>query len=376
LQASADQIAASPCKSRRSAFEVSNTQTDDIMPSDQPPLHDTPSQDTLPLDVLLTHLAVLAQDALLLWDLPHGATLRLINVSENVTYLVEAEGGFKSILRVHRENYHSERAIECELAWIDALRSERIVPVAKVIAGKNGQDLQTAQTPSLKSPRTLVMFEFLDGQTPDESGDLSEGFGKLGMLAARCHAHVLTWEKPAGFERLTWDASAVFGADPTWGKWQDAPGIDAGISPVLRQAETRIIERLADYGTAAGRFNLIHADMRLANVLMAPAGPQLIDFDDCGMGWFMYDFAAAISFIEDHPQVPRLKEAWLKGYRRVRTLDPADEAMIETMVMLRRMALLAWIGSHIEAPEPQALAPDFAVRTAELAKRYLAGEVL
>jgi Ser/Thr protein kinase RdoA (MazF antagonist) len=90
----------------------------------------------------------------------------------------------------------------------------------------------------------------------------------------------------------------------------------------------------------------------------------------------MYDFAAAISFIEDHPQVPRLKEAWLKGYRRVRTLDPADEAMIETMVMLRRMALLAWIGSHIEAPEPQALAPDFAVRTAELAKRYLAGEVL
>ena len=39
--------------------------------------------------------------------------------------------------------------------------------------------------------------------------------------------------------------------------------------------------------------------------------------------------------------------------------------------MLRRMALLAWIGSHIEAPEPQELAPDFARVTAELGEEYL-----
>jgi hypothetical protein len=35
------------------------------------------------------------------------------------------------------------------------------------------------------------------------------------------------------------------------------------------------------------------------------------------------------------------------------------------------MALLAWIGSHIEAPEPQALAPDFARVTAELGAAWL-----
>ena len=39
--------------------------------------------------------------------------------------------------------------------------------------------------------------------------------------------------------------------------------------------------------------------------------------------------------------------------------------------MLRRMALLAWIGSHIEAPEPQALAPDFAANTARLGRDWL-----
>jgi len=39
--------------------------------------------------------------------------------------------------------------------------------------------------------------------------------------------------------------------------------------------------------------------------------------------------------------------------------------------MLRRMALLAWIGSHIEAPEPQALAPGFAATTARLGQAWL-----
>jgi Ser/Thr protein kinase RdoA (MazF antagonist) len=85
----------------------------------------------------------------------------------------------------------------------------------------------------------------------------------------------------------------------------------------------------------------------------------------------MYDFAAAISFMEDDPRVPGLKEAWLRGYRKVRPLSPEDEAEIDTFVMLRRMALLAWIGSHIEAPEPQALAPGFAATTARLGAAYL-----
>jgi hypothetical protein len=35
------------------------------------------------------------------------------------------------------------------------------------------------------------------------------------------------------------------------------------------------------------------------------------------------------------------------------------------------MALMAWIGSHIEAPEPQALAPGFAATTARLGQDYL-----
>jgi Ser/Thr protein kinase RdoA (MazF antagonist) len=111
--------------------------------------------------------------------------------------------------------------------------------------------------------------------------------------------------------------------------------------------------------------------MRLANLLVNADGTRLIDFDDCGHGWLMYDFAAAISFIEDDPRIPACKAAWLRGYRSVRPLQPGDIAEIDTFVMLRRMALLAWIGSHIEAPEPQKLAPGFAETTARLGQAWL-----
>lgn len=321
----------------------------------------------------LDRLSTLVTDALDLWDLPSDAAPSLLNVSENVTYLIEAPGNHKTVLRVHRPGYHSINAIACELAWMSALQKSSPVTPPRAIPGRNGALIQQAEVPDTGTRRHMVLFDYIDGTTPDESSDLIAGFGELGTLAAQCHSHVLTWQRPASFERMTWDLDAVFGPAPTWGHWRDAPGVTPAIETVLARVETRIRHRLSAYGSAPTRFNLIHADMRLANLIIGHGGTRLIDFDDCGFGWFMYDFAAAVSFIEDDPRLPDLKAAWLEGYQRIRPLDPADLAEIDTLVMLRRLALLAWIGSHIEAPEPQALAQGFAQTSADLGQKWLDG---
>ncbi|MEO0371126.1 MAG: phosphotransferase [Pseudomonadota bacterium] len=326
-------------------------------------------QDT-PLSDLLPVLDQLAHEALALWDVPADARAIRINVSENVTYLVDASG-FKSILRIHRHGYNSPDAIACELDWLTALGHETDVTTPSIVSGQNGARIQQATTAGLTAPRFMVMFAFLDGHAPSETSDLRPGFEDLGAIAARCHDHVLTWPKPAGFKRPTWDEDAVFGPQATWGNWRDAPGVTSDMRPLLERLETTVTTRLHSFGKTPDRFNLIHADMRLANLIIGPKGTRLIDFDDCGFGWFLYDFAAAISFIETDPRIPDLKAAWLHGYRSVRAISSEDETEIDTFIMLRRMALLAWIGSHIEAPEPQALAPHFADGTAGLADTYL-----
>lgn len=325
----------------------------------------------LSLEETLKHLETMANQSLHLWDVPADATARLINVSENATYLVEA-AGWKSILRIHREDYHTERAIGCELAWSTALSQEGAVQTPRYLLGRDGEPVQSARVDGLKNPRFMVMFEFVEGDQPDESQDLAGPFEELGEIAARTHLHSIDWPKPAPFERLVWDIDAVFGPNATWGNWRDAPNVTPEIRAVLERVEATIKRRLAAFGSGPERYGLIHADMRLANLILSPAGTELIDFDDCGYGWFLYDFAAGISFMEDHPQVPALKAAWVRGYRKARPLSPEEEAEIDTFVMMRRLALLAWIGSHIEAPEPQALAPDFARVSAELGKTYLA----
>ncbi len=331
------------------------------------------SEADVPLEELLRHLGELANASLPLWDVvPEGARAELINVSENATYLVSAQG-WKSILRVHRENYHSRVAIGCELAWSTDLNAHGGVTAPGFYLGSNGEAIQSGIVDGLPAPRYMVMFEFVEGHQPDESHDLVPSFEQLGEIAARTHVHSIGWRRPDPFERLTWNLDTVFGPNPTWGNWRDAPNVTPEINAILQRVEDTVSRRLREFGKGADRYGLIHADMRLANLLVDDAGrTRLIDFDDCGLSWFLYDFAAGISFMEDNPQVPDLKTAWVRGYRKVRTLSDAEVHEIDTFVMLRRLALLAWIGSHIEAPEPQAMAPDFARVSAELGERYLA----
>lgn len=320
---------------------------------------------------LTGEIARLAENNLGLWDVPHDASLHLLNVSENTTFLVKGGSNFNAVLRVHRTGYHSQHAVECELDWIIALRHTGVIPSHMPIPGRNGHFVQTAESDALEGARMMVLFEHIDGIAPSQSRNLEVSFRALGKVAAHCHNHALKWKRPKGFERLTWDTKTILGPNAIWGDWRDAPNVDGDITSVLEKVETVVTQRLKAYGKADDRFNLIHADMRLANILISPDALNLIDFDDCGFGWLMYDFAAACSFIEDAPNLPVLKAAWLEGYQKHRKLSAQDIAEIETLVMLRRMALLAWIGSHIEAPEPQALAPDFARVTAKLGQAYL-----
>jgi Ser/Thr protein kinase RdoA (MazF antagonist) len=315
----------------------------------------------------------IAQRAVASYDLPDGTTATLVNQSENATYVVRTPGGLAvGALRVHRLDYHPDGAIDAELCWIEALREEGVVTTAEVVHPREGGPVLTVADPEGETaPRSVVMFEWLSGAPPHEDS-LVDNFAELGELTARLHQHVRRWVQPPGFRRFSWGYDDAFGGVARWGRWQAAPGVDAAATDVLTRLDHTLRDRLAAYGQGPDRWGLIHADLRLANLLVAPGHPPaVIDFDDCGFGWFLYDLGAAVSFIEDHPDVPAATELWVEGYRRVAPLDLEDVAEIRTFVLFRRLLLLAWIGSHADVPEARALAPSFAAGTCALAEDYL-----
>ncbi len=307
------------------------------------------------------------------WPGQAGAKARLINLSENHTFLLEQPEGQKTVLRVHRPGYHTLAAINSELMWMAALRKDAELVTPMALPGVDGALVQSIDVGGGEI-RFAVLFAFEEGREPEESASLVGPFRQLGVLAARCHTHAERWHLPDEFCRLTWDANTILDADAHWGNWRDGPGVEGRIWKLLCQGEDAMRAKLLAYGQGRDRFGIIHADMRLANILLDKGQTKLIDFDDCGFGWFVYDFAAAISFFEDGPLVPDLLANWLEGYKTVRGFSEADLAIVDTMILLRRYALLAWIGSHHETELAQSLKDSFAAGTAGLVKRYLSGK--
>jgi len=321
-------------------------------------------------------LITLARSALALWPISPESQIALIHVSENATFLITAPDGGKSILRVHRPDYHDKATIASELVWMQALNASGMIATPAIIKGCDGQPIQSITIPG-EPLHHMVMFAFVTGDEPDHHQPLDLLFRHLGELSAKLHRHVQDWALPEGFIRPHWDIDGIFGKIKRWGNWRDAPYLTPAMMATLEKAEAKVSQRLSAYGKSPQRYGLIHADMRLANLLVKESDYQnihVIDFDDCGFGWFMYDFAAGISFIEDSEHIAAWKAAWLEGYQQERPLAAEDIAIMDTLVMLRRMLLLAWVGSHRDADIVADMIEDFGRVSAELAELYLLDE--
>ncbi|MCV7303396.1 phosphotransferase [Mycobacterium barrassiae] len=313
---------------------------------------------------------VYARAALPSYGRAPDAPLRLLSLSENATYLVD--DGDPLVLRVHRADYHSLDAIRSELAWMAALREQTDVVTPQLIPARDGSEVVTVVRNEL--PLNVDAVTFITGCTAEEMPE-AVGFDQLGRITATMHDHVQQWKAPTYFTRFSWDLDSMIGPNGRWGNWRDAPGLSVAGADTLERTVVELQRRLSEFGCTPDRFGLIHADLRMANLMIDPQVPNgpitVIDFDDCGWTWHLADLGAVVSFIEDTPAAETMIAEWLAGYREQRELPAEHLEMIPSFVMLRRLQLTAWVASHANADSAIEFADGFAEGTAQLAGRYL-----
>jgi Ser/Thr protein kinase RdoA (MazF antagonist) len=314
----------------------------------------------------------LAQECLSRYRLSPAATATLINYTENLTYKVDdPASGNRSIFRIYRAGCRDREEIASEVGWMSALRRDAGVETPEIIPARDGTALIILSDATLPEPRLCAMFTFLSGTEPPEDR-LAESFGRLGEVAARMHLHSRSWPLPSGFKRPTWNFETMLGGPrPLWGRWQDGMGLDPEREKLLGRLMEVVARRLERFGSGHEQFGLVHADLRLANLLVEGDQTKVIDFDDCGFGWYLYDLSTALTFMEDRPDAGELVDAWVLGYRRLATLSRDEEGEIPTFMMLRRMMVMAWIGSHSDTELARTEGAGYTVGTCRLASRFL-----
>lgn len=326
------------------------------------------------MDETADDYAAFALAALPSYGFSQRARVRLLSLSENGTFMVEEPDNAGQperllVLRVHRPGYHTKSAIESELSWMAEVREHCGIPTPELVPSIDGERVVLARVGD--RTRCVDAVSVIEGETGEDSA-IPVPFEELGRISASMHRFDEQWRAPRGFERFCWGFEETLGQSARWGDWRRGPGVLDADRPALEAAQERIRRALKAYGTGRGRFGLIHADLRLANVMVGPTGAiTVIDFDDCGWGWYLHDLGSVVSWLEHEPEATRIASRWLVGYLERRALEPADLAMVPTFVMLRRMMLTAWLGTHPLSPPAQQFGDEYGRGTGQLAERFL-----
>jgi Ser/Thr protein kinase RdoA (MazF antagonist) len=302
--------------------------------------------------------------------------VELVKYRENAVFSARRANGERVAIRVHRHGYHSDASLHSELAWMRALAQAGTVTVPPVLPAVDGRLVVEVAHVDVPHPRQVSVLGWLDGTPAGTSEDGVDDvaaaalYANAGALAARLHEHV--WAEPSGFTRHAWDAEGLVGESPLWGRFWDYDALTDSQRDLLLAARRRARADLATLGRDPSTYGLIHADLVPENLLDEDGRLKLIDFDDAGYGWYLFELATALYFNLGRPRYAEIRRGLLEGYRSVRPLSASEEALLPLFLFLRGTTYLGWVQSRPGTQTARTLGPMLVEMACAAAGEYLA----
>ncbi|MCZ8150877.1 MAG: phosphotransferase [Rhodobacteraceae bacterium] len=297
-----------------------------------------------------------ATAAAALW---RGRPTRLIGARENAVYEMALPDGSRAALRLHRAGYQDAAAIRSELWWCDAL-SALGLPVPAPLPLPDGDLLAT-----LADGRHASAIRWLEGTPLGAAGrPLAQPVAqqidlhiRIGKLLRTLHESSDRLTRPESFTRPAWDLDGLMGEAPLWGRFWEHPHATPAQLSAQCAARNTAQAMIARHAAEGGSFGLIHADVLRENVLVSQGDIALIDFDDSGFGFRLYDLGTVLSQNQYEPARDDLRDALMAGY------GTQDVEMVEVFTMARILASVGWTIPR--------LAPDDPIHQSHLARADL-----
>ena len=272
--------------------------------------------------------------------------IKLLARRENLTYKVYNKGE-NFVLRIHRKNYSSKDEIISELIWLKALNKKNInVP-------KPVKSLQNNYVENIDG-QLISVLSWIDGKPLAKIGEFKDEiieekvFFNLGKEIAKLHNFSDNWIKPHHFQKRKWNIEGLLGENPVWDKFWKNPELTKTqidkITLMKKQCYELLNKRInqLDYG-------LIHADAVRDNVLVQRNNKvNLIDFDDSGFGFRLFDIATTLLFYIRDNNFFKIRNNIINGYLSVRFLETN---LLNIFILIRSFTYLGWNISRINEPD-------------------------
>lgn len=306
------------------------------------------SFDVLPLKAQLARLRRVALDAIQRYPV-RVAQLRQVSHGENTTFRVTAVDGADYLLRVHRPQRHgrgvdSAAAVRSEMQWLSAIARDSAVSAPVPLLSAAGELTVVVDNGSVPGQRVCSALHWMGGQLREHSATPVH-LARVGFAMAALHEHAQRWRRSNDFVRMTWDWNTFFGDVMVYGKVGAAEAWTL-LPPKLRFAFERVADHvgtvMAELGDGPDAVGLIHADMHMGNVLFHAGEARPIDFDDCGIGYWLYDIAVALWELRHKDNYAQYRAEFLGGYRAVRTLDDDVLRHLDSFIAAREVAFGLW----------------------------------
>ena len=287
----------------------------------------------------------LLRKALTIWGI-ENQECELIAFRENLTYKTFNNIGTQVVLRIHRKNYSSKKEINSELNWLQALNQGKI-NVPKPVKSINNKLLE------IIDGRYISVLTWINGKhlseinAIDNSTSKDKVFYNLGKELAKLHKFSDNWIKPGNFYKREWNIDGLVGENPLWDKFWENPKLsNKQIKEILflRDECYKILNNNIDnldYG-------LIHADAVRDNVLFQNnLKVNLIDFDDSGFGFRIFDLATTLLHFINDKNFNKIKDQLTKGYLDTNFLNLK---LIDIFILVRSFTYVGWNIKRIEEP--------------------------
>lgn len=294
----------------------------------------------------IRRLRQLARAALDAYDLSEQR-LKFLRLAGNAVYRVNeayprhinktdlyAPGQY--LLRIHQPGYQTTAAIELEFLWLSAMCQEGDLPVPEPLLTSAGKLYTQVAITGIPQARTCSLLRWVKGRELKREDIQPHHYKALGKLMARLHNFAAHWQSPEGFSKRQYDWDGLFrkeGEDgiSTSEAWLKLPPEYVESFQIISSKVKQVMDKL---GKGPEVYGLIHGDLGMgANVLFWKNDPRIIDFNDSGFGYYLYDLAIVLEDSQDHQIQPRFREALLDGYTCLRTLSEEQIGNIDLFLV-------------------------------------------